>query len=377
MDFTLSDEQKLLQESVDRFVEKEYAFDARRKLLDSDLGYGPDNWASFAELGWLAAPLPEDHGGLGGSALDVAVIMEGLGRGLVLEPYVSTVVVGAGLVAAAGTDDQKARLLPAVAEGSSMLAFAHVEPQARFDLFDIRCTATADGDGFVLAGDKAVVFHAESANVLIVAARTGGGSRDRDGIGLFLVPADAKGVSRRAYPTVDGLRAAEVHLDGVAVGADDVLGAPDVALPVIEAVIDNAITAVCAEAVGAMEVLVKTTQEFLKTREQFGVPIGSFQVLQHAVVDMFTAHELSKALTYRAAAAMASDDPQARARAASAAKTQIGRAGKLIGQSAVQLHGGMGMTDELSVGHYFKRLSMIDVQFGNADHHLSRFADLD
>ena len=376
MNFTLSDEQKLLQDSVDRFVEKEYAFDARRKILESDLGFSRDNWASFAELGWLAAPLPEDHGGLSGSAVDVAVIMEGLGRGLVLEPYVPSVVLGGGLVAAAGNDEQKARILPAVAEGTMLLAFAHVEPQARFDLFDIQCSATVDGDGFVLSGDKSVVFYGDSADTLIVAARTAGGQRDRDGIGLFIVAADAAGVSRRPYPTVDGLRGAEVHLENARVTAADVLGAPGDALAVIETVVDRAITAVCAEALGAMEVLIKMTQEHLKTREQFGVPIGAFQVLQHKVVDMFTAHELSKALTYRAAAAMSSGDATERARAASAAKTQVGRAGKFIGQSAVQLHGGMGMTDELSVGHYFKRLSMIDVQFGNADHHLSRFADI-
>lgn len=375
MDFTLSDEQKLLQESVERFVDNDYPFQTRRDLAASDLGFGRDNWSTFAELGWLAAPLPEDHGGLGGSTLDVAVLMEGLGRGLAVEPYVPTVVLGGGLVAIAGTDAQKAEVLPAIAEGRLHMGLAHSEARSRFDLADIAATARAEGDDFVLDGDKSVVFNAQGADTLVVAARTSGAPRESQGVTLFLLGRDAPGVGLRSYPTVDGLRAAEVHLEGVRVGSGAVVGAVDGGLEPLEHVIDLGIVAVCAEAVGIMDALLKTTQEYLKTRVQFGVPLGSFQVLQHRVVDMFTAYELSKALTYRAAAAV-DGDAGGRARAASAAKVQIGRAGRFVGQQSIQLHGGMGMTDELSVGHYFKRLSMIDVQFGNADHHLSRFAEL-
>ncbi len=377
MDFSLNEEQRLLQESVQRFVDNEYPFEKRRQLASSDLGFGRQNWQTFAELGWLAAPLPEEHGGLGGSAVDVAVLMETLGRGLAVEPYVSTVVLGGGLVAAGGSDAHKAEILPAIAEGRHRLAFAYAEAESRYNLAAVRTTAKREGDGYRLDGHKSVVFHADSADSVIVAARTAGAPTDAEGITLFLIRRDSPGLGLRAYATVDGLRAAEISLQSVRVGLADVIGPPDGGLPLMERVIDQGITAVCAEAVGIMSTLVKATQEYLKIRVQFGVPIGSFQVLQHRAVDMFMASELSRSLTYRAAATMATDDARERTRAASAAKVQIGRAGRFVGQQAIQLHGGMGMTDELSVGHYFKRLSMIDVQFGNADHHLTRFADLD
>ena len=375
-DFSLTDEQKMLKESAERFIERDYAFAARQELVASDLGFGRENWARFAELGWLAVASPEAHGGLGGSLLDVAVLMEAFGRGLVVEPYVPAVVLGGGLVALAGAEAQKDALLPPLAEGGLMLALAHGEPQSRFNLADVETTAKKTTGGYMLDGRKSVVFNAAAADKIVVSARTSGAARDRDGITLFLVDRQTDGVALRPYVTQDGRRAAEVGLAGVHVGGDDILGAVGGGLPLVERVVDDAIVAVAAEAVGAMDALIAATREYLKTRQQFGVPIGDFQVLQHRVVDMFMACELSRALTYRAAAWQADADARARARAASALKVQIGKAGKLVGQQAVQLHGAMGMTDELAVGHYFKRLAMIGALFGDAGHHLERFVAL-
>ncbi len=376
MDFSLSEEQRLLQESVDRFIERDYAFAARRKLVESEEGFGRENWATFAELGWLAVTLPEAHGGLGGTPIETMFLMEAFGRGLVVEPYLATVILGGGLLAFGGGEAQQSELLPQLAEGKLMLAFAYAEPQSRFNLADVETTAKKQKGGYVLSGRKSVVLHAPSADKIIVSARTAGKARDTGGISLFLVDKGTKGLSLRPYPTVDGLRAAEVSLDKVSVGADAVLGEPDAALPVIERVADHAIAALCAEAVGAMRELVTRTQEYLKTREQFGQKLSSFQVLQHRMVDMFMAQELSKSSTYMAAMTVTDEDSAVRARGASSAKAQIGQAGKFVGQQAIHLHGGMGMTDELPIGHYFKRLTMIDVMFGNADFHLKRFADL-
>lgn len=375
-DFSLSDEQKLLKDSAERFIERDYSFAARQELAASEHGFSRENWATFAELGWLAVALPEAYGGLGGSLLDVAVLMEAFGRGLVVEPYVPAVVLSGGLVALAGDEKQKKALLPPLAEGGLLLAFAHGEPQSRFNLADVETTAKETKSGYVLEGRKSVVFNAAAADRIIVSARTSGAARERNGITLFLVDRQAEGVALRPYATQDGRRAAEVVLAGVQVGGDDVLGAIGGGLPLVERVVDDAIVAVAAEAVGAMDALIAATREYLKARQQFGVPIGDFQVLQHRVVDMFMACELSRALTHRAAASHADASAVARARAASALKVQIGKAGKLVGQAAVQLHGGMGMTDELSVGHYFKRLAMIDALYGNADHHLERFTAL-
>jgi pimeloyl-CoA dehydrogenase small subunit len=377
MDIALSDEQRLLKDSVERFIERDYPFDTRRQLAGTEEGFSRDIWRQFAELGWLGLPMPEDHGGLDGTLTDTAVLMEALGRGLVVEPYLSTVLLGGGLLRYGGTAEQQAALIPALIEGGSLFAFAFTERQSRYNLADVETTARADGDGYVLDGAKGVVMHGASADKLIVSARVSGDSRDQDGISLFLVDGDAEGVSRRGYPTVDGLHGAEVTLENVAVAGGDLLGPAGAAYPLIERVIDEACVATCAEAVGVMAVLVDATVEYLKTREQFGAPIGSFQVLQHRAVDMFNALELSRALVYRAAETIVvSDDAANRARAASATKVQIGRAGKMIGQQAIQLHGGMGMTDELFVSHYFKRLTMIGTLFGDADYHLKRYAAL-
>jgi len=284
------------------------------------------------------------------------------------------VVLGAGLIARGASAALRQELLPQVAQGELLLAFAHVEPQARYHLADVACRAEPDGAGWRLSGRKSVVFHGASADRLIVSARSAGGTRERGGIGLFLVDPGAEDVSLRPYPTVDGGRAAELELDGVTVGPEALIGESEAALPLIERAVDDALVALAAEAAGIMDVMVAATRDFLKTREQFGVPIGSFQVLQHRVVEMFMACELSRALTLRAAAALADEPDGASAQAASAAKVQVGRAGRLVGQQAIQLHGGMGMTDELAIGHYFKRLAMIGQTFGDADFHLSRFA---
>jgi alkylation response protein AidB-like acyl-CoA dehydrogenase len=376
MSFAFNDDQKLLAESADRFVLDDYAFETRRKNMAMDGGFSRDIWAQFADLGWLALPIPEAHGGLGGSTVDTAVLLECLGRGLVVEPYHSTVVIGAGTVAAAGNDAQKGEILAAVAEGKMLLGFAHIEPRARFTLNHVETTATKDGAGYVLNGEKAIVYNAETADKLIISARTAGATTDMDGVTLFLVDRDANGVELRSYPTIDGLRASEILLTNVKVGAEAVLGDVDGAMPVIESVVDRACILMCAEAAGAMDSAVKLTVEYMKGRVQFGKPIGEFQVLQHRAVEMLGAKDFSRALTYRAAGVVDVANVHERARAVSAAKVEMGKAGKKIGQDGVQLHGGMGMTDDMAVGHYFKRLTMIDMLFGNTDHHMRRFARL-
>ena len=376
MEFTLSDEQKLFQESVESFTAKEYDADKRRALSAGEDGFSRVHWAHFAELGWLGLGIGEAHGGLGGTALDSAVLMEGFGRALVLEPYLSSVVMGAGALELAASEAQKSALLPSVAAGESLLAFAFAEPRGRYDLARVATVAEKCGGGYLLRGHKSVVLNAASAGKIIVSARTSGGPGDPDGISLFLLDRAAPGVSLQSYPTVDGGRAAELVLDEAVVAEADLIGPEGGAHAIIEAVIDRAIIAVSAEAVGIMQTLNEMTRAYVDSRKQFGVPIAKFQVLQHQLVDMYMAHELSKALTYRAAAAINGADATARARAASAAKVQIGKAGTLVGQQAIQLHGGMGMTDELPLGHYFKRLTMIETLFGNTDYHRSRFAGL-
>lgn len=375
VDFSLTDEQRLLKDSVDRFVQAEYPTDTRRALSDSELGFSRDNWAKFAELGWLALPFAESDGGLDGGPTELMVLMEAFGRGLVLEPYLATIVLGGGILHRAGSDEQKAKLIPPVIAGEHLLAFAYAEPQGRFTLNDVSMAAQADGDGYVLNGHKSVVFHGAEADTLIVSARTAGHRRDVDGVSLFLVDADAAGLTRRGYATLDGLRAADIKLENVRVGADALVGTKNHALAVIDEVIDHATVAVCAEAMGAMDVLHELTLEYLKTREQFGVPIGKFQVLQHRSVDMFVACQEARSMVYMATCKL--DEPVAeRHKAVSAAKTRCGQSGRLVSQEAVQLHGGMGVTDELSVGLYFKRVTMIESTFGNVDHHLDRFATL-
>jgi len=376
MDFSFSEEQTLLADSVEKFIQNDYPFEDRQKLIRSDLGYSAANWRIFAELGWLGIPFSEEDGGFGGSSVDGMILMEQFGKGLIVEPFLASVVPAGGALKVLGSAEQKSAYLSTVIDGTRQGALAFAEPQGRFNLADLTTTATDEGSGFVLNGYKCVVLNGPAADFFVVTARTSGAQRDQSGVSLFLVDADAAGVSRRDYPTVDGFRASEVTLDNVAVDAAALLGERDAGYAALEQVIDEAILAVGSEAVGCMEVLYKTTVEYCKTREQFGQPIGKFQVLQHRMVDMFMEHEQSKSLMYMAAMRMDEGYGDEAKKALSAFKVQVGKSGRFVAQGAVQLHGGMGMTDELNVGHYFKRLTMIDTLFGNVDFHLKRFGGL-
>jgi len=376
MDFSFTEEQTLLQDSVQRFIQNDYGFEQRQKLVGSEDGFSRDHWKTYAELGWLGVPFPEDAGGFGGGPVESMIMFEQFGKGLLVEPFLASVVLAGGALKLAGSAEQQARYLAGIIDGSLQGALAFVEPQARFNLADVTTRAEAKGDGYVITGAKAVVLNGPAADVLVVPARTSGDQRDADGITLFLVAADAKGIDRRDYPTVDAFRASELAFDGVEVGADAVLGDVGGGFAVLEQVIDEGILAVGSEAVGCMEVLYKTTVEYCKTREQFGQPIGKFQVLQHRMVDMFMEHEQAKSLMVMAAMRLEEGYGPVAQKAVSAFKVQVGKSGRFVGQSAVQLHGGMGMTEELAVGHYFKRLTTIDTLFGNVDHHLKRFGSL-
>jgi pimeloyl-CoA dehydrogenase small subunit len=375
MDFSFTEEQTLLRNSVSKFLADNYKFDFFRKNSRTDPGWSPSVWKQFAELGLMAAPLPEEHGGLGGGALDTMIVMEEFGRSLVVEPYAQTVVVGGGFLGH-GSETQKAEWLPRIAAGETVMAFAFAEAQGRFNFADLTTTAKKQGSGFVLNGQKAVVLGGPWADTLIVTARTAGGQRDEKGVSVFLVDKKSKGVVTRDYPTIDGLRASEVTFENVEVPATNAIGVLDNGLELVEQVTDAAIAAHAAEAVGAMKVLLDATVEYSKTRKQFGVPIGKFQVLQHRMVDMFMNYEQSASIALMVTLKLGETTSE-RKKAASAAKVQIGKAGRFIGQNAVQIHGGMGMTDELNVGHYFKKLTMLDTLYGNVDHHLKRYASLD
>lgn len=376
MDFSFSEEQTLLQESIERFIQNDYSFAARQRIVKEESGYDAGNWRTFAELGWLGVPFPEEYGGFGGGAIESIVMCEQFGKGLVVEPFLATVVLAGGAIRTAGNKAQRSAWLPGITGGSIQAALAFAEPQGRYNLADLVTTAARSDDGFVLDGYKAVVLNGPAADVLVVSARTAGEQRDEAGVSLFLVPADAPGVSRRDYPTVDAFRASEVTLENVALGEDALLGEAGGGLPILQQVVDEGTLAVGAEAVGCMEVLYKDTVEYCKTRKQFGQPIGKFQVLQHRMVDMFMEYEQAKSLMYMAAMRMDEGYGSEAQKAVSAFKVQVGTSGRFVGQNAVQLHGGMGMTDELRIGHYFKRLTMIDTLFGNVDFQLERFGAL-
>jgi alkylation response protein AidB-like acyl-CoA dehydrogenase len=369
MDFNYTEEQLALQDTLRRFIARDYAFEHRRALAKSADGFDRDAWKTFADFGILALPFDEDFGGLNGSAVDTMLVMEMLGRGLALEPYVSTVVLCGGLIRDAGSEAQKQALLPDLASGELMLALAHFEAGGRYATDHVATTATATGSGWQLDGAKAVVLGAPSADQLIISARNG------KGLSLFLVNAGAPGVTMRSYPSQDGARAADVKLDAVPVDADALIGPAGAALPIIERAIDYANAALCAEAVGIMSALNEVTLEYLKTRKQFGVPIGKFQALQHRMADMVIATEQARSMATLAAVRVDSADAAERSRAVAAAKAYITAQARFVGQQAVQLHGGMGVVDELIVGHYFKRLTMIGLTFGDADYHLGRFSD--
>jgi pimeloyl-CoA dehydrogenase small subunit len=371
MDFEFSDEQRLLKDSVDRLIGPAYDdLGARKRVQAEPLGYSESQWAKYAELGVLALPFSEEDGGFGGGTVETMIVMEAIGRGLALEPFMATVILGGNLIRLGGTAEQREELIPQITDGSLRLAFAHTERQARYDLHDVTTMARKTGSGYVLEGDKSVVLHGDSAGKLIVSARTSGTHRDRHGITLFLVDASAGGMSRRGFPTQDGLRGAAVSLGRVEVPENAVLGTVDQGADLIDQVTDLAIAALCAEAVGAMAALHELTLEYLKTRKQFGVTIGSFQVLQHRSVDMFTALETARSMAYFAAMMATSEDARERRAAISAAKIQINNSAHFLGQAAVQCHGGIGVTMEYRAGHYFKRLTMIESQFGDTDHHM-------
>ena len=376
MDFSFSDEQTLLQESVSRFITNDYGFESRQKHSRSDAGYSLENWQTFAELGWLGVPFSENHGGFGGGAVETMLMMEEFGKGLVVEPYLATVVACGSALNGFGSEDQKSSFIPEIIDGSKLWALAFAEPQGRFNLADLTTTATASNGSYLLSGHKSVVINGPNANFFIVSVRTSGEQRDETGVSLFIIPSDAKGLSRRDYPTVDGQRASELILDNVELDEASRLGEEGQGLKILQQAIDFATLAIGSEAVGCMEVLYKDTVEYCKNREQFGQPIGKFQVLQHRMVDMFMEHEQSKSLMFMAAMRWDEGYGAEAQKAVSAFKVQVGKSGKFVGQSAVQLHGGMGMTDELNIGHYFKRLTIIDTMFGNVDHHLKRFGSL-
>ena len=375
MDFTFNEEQTLIQRQVEQFIQRDYDWESRQSLISTDSGYSLDNWNTFAELGWLGISLSDDSGGFGGSSIDTMILMEEFGKGLVLEPFLETVVMSAELIDKAGTSEQKKDVLTGVLEGKIQLALAYAEPQSRFNLADVMTEAKLESDNFILNGFKSVVMNGPNANKFIISARTSGSQRDESGISLFLVDAEVSGLSSRDYQTVDNRRASELTLESVVIPRSCLIGELDEGFMVLDAAIDRSILAISAEAVGAMEVLYKTTVEYTKTREQFGTPIGKFQVLQHRMVDMFMEYEQCKSLLYMATMKHDEDSADAK-KAISGLKYQIGNASKFIGQQSVQLHGGMGVTDELNVGHYFKRLTTIGTIFGNSDYHLKKYTSL-
>lgn len=372
MDFSFTQEQALLQDSVQRFLKDNYAFLTRQKLIDSEEGFSRETWSKFAELGWLALPFPESVGGFGGTAIETMILMEEFGKALVVEPYLPSVLLSAKSLVLSGNSELEGPLAELM-EGTRMGALALVEPQARFDLSDVATSATGSGE-ITINGFKGVVIGGPSADYLIVPARTSGSRQDAKGITLFLLSADAEGISRRDYRTIDGHRASEITFKDVRVGASAIIGERDNGLPLLEQIVDQGILAVSAEAVGAMEVMYKTTVEYCQTREQFGQPIGKFQVLQHRMVDMFMEHEQTRSLLFMAAMRLDEGYNLEARQALSALKVRVGRAGRFVGQGAIQLHGGMGMTEEMAVGHYFKRVTAIDAMFGNADFHLKKYA---
>jgi alkylation response protein AidB-like acyl-CoA dehydrogenase len=377
MDFEYSDEQKLLSDTLRRFLATGYTFEARAKIIASATGHSADVWAALAEMGILGVPFDAEHGGYGGTTVDMMVVMEALGEALLVEPYLATVGLGGAFVARAGTPAQRGRVLPPLTQGTTTLAFAHTEAGARYDLARVAMRARPSGNGFVLEGEKRAVLHGGSADLLVVSARSAGEDADGQGISLFLVERGAPGVDVTEYRTIDNMRVADVRFSKVALSRDALLGAQGQALPVIEEVVDYATTLVCAEAVGAIKYAHDATLDYLKTRRQFGVPIGSFQALQHRMVDIYIAWEQARSIVCLAAVKMDTATPAERQRAVSAAKIKIADAARHVSQEAVQLHGGMGMTEELKISHTFRRLTLIAQAFGDADHHLARFATLD
>ena len=372
MDFSFNEEQTLLRNTIQSFIQDNYDFDKRTEIVKSEEGMKIENWKLFSNLGLLGLPFSEDDGGLGFGPVELMIVIEEFGKGLVVEPYIQTIVTCGGFLKRA-SEKQRNKYIPKIISGEDIWAFAYAEPQGRYNLNDLTTKASKEGDNYILNGYKCVVSAAPWSKKLIVSARTSGDQRDAEGISLFILDKNSSGISLRDYPTVDGSRASEIILEDVKVSSENIIGEEGKASKLIEQVVDESIAAVCAEAIGAMGVLNEATVEYCKTRKQFGQPIGKFQVLQHRMVDMFMQYEQSVSMTYMVNLKL-HEEYSERRKAASGAKVQICKAAKFIGQSAIQLHGGMGMTDELNVGHYFKRLSMIENLFGNIDHHLKKYA---
>jgi len=374
MDFDLTDDQRLLTDSVNRLLGDQYTFEKRRGFLKSPEGWSTALWAQYAELGLLGLPFAEEFGGFGGGAVDVMLLMQAFGRHLVLEPYLSTVVLGGTAIKLAGSAEQQGDILPGVAEGSIKLAFAHYERQSRYDISDVLTTAKASGGGYVLDGAKSVVLHGDSADKLVISARTSGARDDAAGISLFLVDGSADGLARRGYTLRDGSRAAELSLSGVRVSNADMLGELDNALPVIERVVEAGIAATSAEVIGTMETMQAMTLDYLKTRVQFGKPIGENQALQHRAAEMLVAMEQGRSMAMLASMMVDEPDAAERMRNISMAKVGVGQSGRFVSQNAVQLHGGIGMTEEYAVGHFFRRVMVVEHLFGDTAYHLDRLA---
>lgn len=377
MDFSYSEEQQMLQESVQKFVMQQYDFYKRDDIIKTEAGYSTENWNLFAELGWLTVPFSEEDGGFGGNAVDLMVMMEEFGKGMLVEPYLSAAVMGGTLVADLGNEEQKSGLIPQIMEGGLITAVAYAEQGSRFNPLNVKASAKAEGDEVVLNGAKINVLGAPNAQILLVSARDSGAATDAEGISLYLVDRDADGVDITAYTTIDGRKSGDVALNNVRVPATARLGAAGAAGAALSAVVDRATLAAAAEAVGAMDSLLTKTVEYSKTRKQFGTAIGTFQALQHRMADMFIQCQLARSIVVRAAMILDGDDDAAtKAKAVSSAKSRVGKSIRLVGQEAVQIHGGIGVTDELDVGHLFKRVTALDLMFGNAEYHLQRFASL-
>ncbi len=375
MDFSLTDEQSMLVDSVARFIDNDYDFATRQKIAQSDQGFSADVWRTFADLGWTAMPFPEEDGGLGGGTIELMLLMQHFGRGLVVEPYLANAVLAGGILRRCADTAQKKRWLSPLIGGELQASLAFMEPQSRFNIADITTTATANGSDFVLDGHKSLVFHGASADLLLIPARTSGEQRDQAGISIFAIAGDAEGVERQAYPTVDGHRAAEIRLRSVRVNSESLLGTPGTGYAGLQETIDDATLAVSAEALGILRALHEKTVDYAKNRIQFGVPIGTFQALQHRMVDSLMGCEQCQSLLYWAAMRTELGGSAARS-AVSALKYQIGTSGRQIAREAVQIHGGMGVTWELDIAHLFKRFTAIETLFGNADFHLDRYVQL-
>ena len=378
MNFELSNEQQLLKDSVDRLIADRYEFQTRGKILESDAGWSRTIWSTLADLGFLGLPFSAEDGGFGGGPVEQMIIQEAFGRGLLVEPYLATVILGGSAIALAASAELRADILGGVAEGKRLLAFAHGERLSRYRLRQVETTARRVGrDGWVLDGEKTTVIHGGAADTLVVSARTSGGKDDEAGISLFVVPANTAGITVRAYPTFDGMRGADITFESVGLTSDALLGEADKAYPVIEHVEQHGIAAVAAESIGLMQAAMDMSVEYLKTRTQFGRPIGEFQVLQHRAADMYVAVEEARSIAIHAAMMVGEADPVVRRQAMATAKAQIGVSAREVGQSGVQLHGGIGITEEYAIGHYFKRLSMIERQFGDVEHHMALLASLE